>query len=89
MQGHKVVEVRPSGISKGTACQAFLSRGYDFVLGVGDDATDEDRFRVLPPSAYSIRVGLTQSYARYNVADQAEALRLVESLAATPPDRAS
>ncbi len=89
MQGHKVVEVRPSGISKGTACQAFLSRGYDFVLGVGDDAADEDLFRVLPPSAYSIRVGLTQSYARYNAADQAEALRLVESLAATPPDRAS
>ena len=89
MQGHKVVEVRPAGTSKGTACQAFLSRGYDFVLGVGDDATDEDLFRVLPPSAYSIRVGLTQSYARYNVADQAEALRLVESLAATPPDRAS
>ena len=25
MQGHKVVEVRPSGISKGPACQAFLS----------------------------------------------------------------
>ena len=89
MQGDKVVEVRPAGTSKGVACQAFLSRGYDFVLGVGDDATDEDLFRVLPPSAYSIRVGLTQSYARYNVADQAEALRLVESLAATPPDRAS
>ena len=87
MQGHKVVEVRPAGTSKGTACQAFLSRGYDFVLGVGDDATDEDLFRVLPPSAYSIRVGLTQSYARYNVADQAEALGLVESLAATPTDR--
>ena len=89
MQGHKVVEVRPAGTSKGTACQAFLSRGYDFVLGVGDDATDEDLFRVLPPSAYSIRVGLTQSYARYNVADQAEALGLVESLAATRSDRAS
>jgi trehalose 6-phosphate synthase/phosphatase len=89
MQGHKVVEVWPSGSSKGTACQAFLSRGYNFVLGMGDDSTDEDLFRVLPPSAYSIRVGLTQSYARYNVADQAEALGLVESLAAIPPDRAS
>ena len=82
----ELVEVGPAGTSKGTACQAFLSRGYDFVLGVGDDATDEDLFRVLPPSAYSIRVGLTQSYARYNVADQAAALGLVESLAATPPD---
>ena len=56
------------------------------MLGVGDDATDEDLFRVLPPSAYSIRVGLTQSYARYNVADQAEVLGLVESLAASPLD---
>jgi trehalose 6-phosphate synthase/phosphatase len=89
MQGHKVVEVWPSGSSKGTTCQAFLARGYDFVLGMGDDSTDEDLFRVLPPSAYSIRVGLTQSYARYNVADQAEALGLIESLAAIPPDPAS
>jgi trehalose 6-phosphate synthase/phosphatase len=86
MQGHKVVEVRPAGTSKGTACQAFLSRNYDFVMGVGDDATDEDLFRVLPPSAYSIRVGLTQSYARFNVAEQAEALGLIEALAAVPPD---
>jgi len=80
------VEVRPAGTSKGTACQAFLARGYDFVLGVGDDTTDEDLFRVLPPSAYSIRVGLTQSYARFNVAEQAEALGLIEALAAVPPD---
>jgi trehalose 6-phosphate synthase/phosphatase len=86
IQGHKVVEVRPAGTSKGTACQVFLSRGYGFVLGVGDDATDEDLFRVLPPSAYSIRVGLTQSYARFNVADQAEAFGLIESLATTPPE---
>ena len=84
MQGHKVVEVGPAGTSKGTACQVFLSRAYDFVLGVGDDTTDEDLFRVLPPSAYSIRVGLTQSYARYNVADQAEALSLVEFLTVSP-----
>jgi trehalose 6-phosphate synthase/phosphatase len=85
IQGHKVVEARPSGTSKGTACQVFLSRGYAFVLGMGDDATDEDLFRVLPPSAYSIRVGLTQSYARFNVADQAEAFGLIESLTTTPP----
>lgn len=86
MQGQKVVEVGPAGTSKGTACQVFRSRAYDFVLGVGDDTTGEDLFRVLPPSAYSIRVGLTQSYARYNVADQAEALSPVESLAASPID---
>jgi trehalose 6-phosphate synthase/phosphatase len=89
IQGPKVVEVRPAGTSSGTACQGFLSRGYDFVLGLGDDATAEDLFRVLPASAYSIRVGLTQSYARFNVANRAEALSLVESLPATRPDTTS
>ena len=83
VQGHKVVEVRPSSLSKGSACQVFLARDYDFVLAMGDDTTDEDLFRVLPPSAYSIRVGLTQSYARFNVRDQATALALVEDLAAS------
>ncbi len=86
-QGHKVVEVRPSLLSKGSACQVFLARDYDFVLAMGDDTTDEDLFRVLPASAYSIRVGLTQSYARFNVRDQATALALVEDLAATEPVR--
>ena len=81
-----MIEVRPAWAGKGTACQVFLNRGHDFVLAIGDDTTDEDLFRALPPSAYSIRVGLTQSYARFNVRDQAEALRLIGSLAdAFPP----
>jgi len=88
MPGHKVIEVRPAGTSKGTACQAFLARDYEFVLAMGDDTTDEDLFRVLPPSAYSVRVGMTQSHARYNLADQADAFRLVESLAANSSVRA-
>jgi len=85
MPGHKVVEVRPAGTSKGTACLAILTRGYEFVLAMGDDTTDEDLFRVLPPTAYSVRVGMTQSHARYNVADQSEAIGLVETLASAPP----
>jgi trehalose 6-phosphate synthase/phosphatase len=73
--------VRPAGSSKATACQPLLALGFDFVLAMGDDATDEDLFKVLPGSAYSVRVGLTKSYARFNVSRQAEARELLEALA--------
>jgi trehalose 6-phosphate synthase/phosphatase len=81
VEGHEVIEVRPALVGKGTACQAFLARGDDFVLALGDDATDENLFRVLPESAYSVRVGLTTSYARFNVYNQAQARELLEALA--------
>jgi trehalose 6-phosphate synthase/phosphatase len=83
----KVIEVRPSGFGKGRACQRFLARDFDFVLALGDDTTDEDLFRTLPESAWSIRVGLTRSYARFNVYNQAQAGELLEALAALPPNR--
>ncbi len=67
-QGNKVVEVRNAGVDKGTAALHFLSKNrFDFVLAVGDDSTDEDSFRVVPETAYSIKIGITQSYARFNL----------------------
>jgi len=83
--GHKVIEVRPSGTSKGAACRVFLSRAHDFVLAAGDDTTDEDLFRALPPTAYSLRVGLVQSQARYNLAAQADVIGLIGDMAADDP----
>ncbi len=51
LEGRKVIEVRPSGINKGTAAQEWLKdRAPDFILGIGDDWTDEDLFRALPRS---------------------------------------
>ena len=82
MDGKKVIEVRPSIISKGAACQTFLAHDYPFILAVGDDATDEDMFRALPETAYSIRVGVAKSYARFNVYSQSNVRMLLEDLAA-------
>jgi trehalose 6-phosphate synthase/phosphatase len=68
LQGSKVLEVRNSGIDKGTSALYFLSRStYDFIFAAGDDWTDEDLFKVLPEEAISIKVGLIASHARYNV----------------------
>lgn len=78
LRGNKVVEVRPAGADKGTAAQRWLAeQGYDFVLAIGDDRTDEDLFQVLPESAYSIRVGMTPSRARFNLREPAEVLDLL------------
>jgi trehalose 6-phosphate synthase/phosphatase len=77
--GHEI-EVRPSGVGKGVCGQAFAGRGYDFVLAVGTDATDEELFKVLPPPAYSIRIGVARSYARFSVRSRTQARDLLEAL---------
>jgi trehalose 6-phosphate synthase/phosphatase len=82
LQGSKVVEVRCAGVNKGIASMHFISKdNFDFVLAVGDDWTDEDLFKVLPETAYSIRVGLTQSYARFNLHSQIGVIDLLRELA--------
>jgi trehalose 6-phosphate synthase/phosphatase len=81
VRGKKVVEVRNAGIHKGMAGLHWLSKErYDFILAAGDDWTDEDLFAVLPDTAFSIRVGLVNSRARFNLNDSAEVFELLESL---------
>lgn len=83
MTGNKVVEVKKTGVNKGSAALHFLSKGeYDFVLAVGDDSTDEELFRALPNNAYSIRVGITQSHARYNLQRPSNVIELLRQIAA-------
>jgi trehalose 6-phosphate synthase/phosphatase len=81
LQGNKVVEVRNAGLNKGDAGLCWTSKDeFEFILAAGDDWTDEDLFRVLPDAAYSIRIGMTQSYARFNLHNCTEFLELVQDL---------
>ncbi len=83
LQGSKVVEVRCGGVNKGTAGLRFLSKNdFDFILAIGDDWTDEDLFKVLPQTSYSIRVGIKQSYARFNLHTYMEVIELLKELGA-------
>jgi trehalose 6-phosphate synthase/phosphatase len=67
-EGSKILEIRKHGINKGRAAQRLMGRtGWDFILAAGDDYTDEEMFAVMPETAYSIKVGLGQSRARFNV----------------------
>lgn len=81
LQGSKVVEIINSGINKGSAALYWISKNnFDFIMAVGDDWTDEDLFKILPETAYSIRVGMTQSYSRFNLHNQTEVMKLLEIL---------
>jgi trehalose 6-phosphate synthase/phosphatase len=58
MHGSDHVEVTASGADKGEAVDHFLeATDYDFILGAGDDVTDDDLFRALPAEAHKLRVG--------------------------------
>ncbi|MGC9169796.1 MAG: bifunctional alpha,alpha-trehalose-phosphate synthase (UDP-forming)/trehalose-phosphatase [Thermoproteus sp.] len=66
MRGKKVVEVKPAGVSKGTAARSLVElKRPDFVLAAGDDETDETMFAALPQTAYTVKVGPGRSLAKY------------------------
>lgn len=80
LKGNKVLEIKNPNVTKGKAAQFWLDRSYDFVLGIGDDATDEELFLVLPETAYSIKVGRGRTAARYRVTSHQDVLRILAGL---------
>jgi trehalose 6-phosphate synthase/phosphatase len=67
MEGKKVIEVKNSGFNKGKAAVRLIQKNsYDFILGMGDDWTDEYLFEELPKDALTIKVGLQNTFAQYN-----------------------
>jgi trehalose 6-phosphate synthase/phosphatase len=84
VEGNKVVEIKNAVVNKGRAAQNWLAKGgWAFILAIGDDKTDEDLFEVLPTSAYSIKVGLVASKARFNLVSQRDVLPLLRELTAS------
>ncbi len=83
IQGSKVVEVRSGGVDKGAALMRIIEEDrFGFVLAIGDEWTDEDIFMALPEWAYTIKIGLRSSFARFHLRGQGEAISLLEQLQA-------
>lgn len=81
IDGNKVVEVRITGIDKGTAAmKIYNSDDYDFALAIGDDRTDEDMFKALPPDAITIKVGNENSEAAYNLQNITEVIPFFQQI---------
>jgi trehalose 6-phosphate synthase/phosphatase len=79
-QGNKILEIKNPHISKGEAIQRWLKKPHDFILVVGDDFTDEDMFKVMPASAYSIKVGRGMTAARFRLESTKEIKNLLTKL---------
>jgi len=85
MQGNKNLEIKNSLIGKGSAAKPWLHSNYDFVLAIGDDATDEDLFASIGLSTpkrttYTIKVGRGKTKARYRAPNHDDAVSLLNEL---------
>ncbi len=81
MKGNKIVEVKPSEYTKGTAVNNYIEgRNYDFILAAGDDTTDEDMFEVLPRTAATVKIGKPSERARFNMESSADFVQLLEQI---------
>jgi len=81
LEGSKVVEVINTGINKGRTALIWISREeWDFILALGDDWTDEDTFKALPSTAWSIKVGFGASAARFSLSSPSKATSLLRKM---------
>jgi trehalose 6-phosphate synthase/phosphatase len=89
-EGNKVIEIRNSGVNKGSAALEWLKQfSPEFILAIGDDWTDEDMFRALPASAFSVRVGLASTSARYYLSGPATVRRMLHELTEVSPEKSA
>lgn len=69
--GKQVVELRPKGLTKGTAVRRIADRHPDCTpVYLGDDTTDEDAFRALQAmgrEAVTVKVGPADTAAEYRL----------------------
>lgn len=81
LEGNKVVEIKNAGVNKGKATSHWVQKAkWDFVLGIGDDATDEDIFNALPKDGVSIKVGRDRTAAKYSISGVAGVRQMFRDL---------
>jgi trehalose 6-phosphate synthase/phosphatase len=85
LHGDRVLEVRAAGVSKANVLVPLLAGKppTDFILGFGDDQTDEEMFEQFPAGAWSIHVGSRPSAARFSLPGPVEVRQLLGMLAET------
>jgi trehalose 6-phosphate synthase/phosphatase len=84
IEGKSLIEIKPSAMNKGIAALNAISEGnYDMVIAVGDDYTDEYLFEQLAESAFTVRVGMKKTHARYYCKSHEDVRGLLRSLGKT------
>jgi trehalose 6-phosphate synthase/phosphatase len=82
LEGKKVVEVRLRGVSKAVVAYQIHAEAKPgtMVIAIGDDRTDDDLFRELPPTSVTIGVGEQPSHVKFRVRDSDDVRALLRSL---------
>jgi trehalose 6-phosphate synthase/phosphatase len=81
LEGNKVLEIKSGKYDKGQAAKTIMkNKNYDFILAAGDDRTDEFLFKELTDSAYTIRIGINPSLAKYNIPDYSYLIKLLKDM---------
>jgi trehalose 6-phosphate synthase/phosphatase len=80
-EGNKVLEVKDTRVNKGYVSSLFIQHNnFDFILGAGDDYTDEDLFLSLPPGSFSVKIGIEDTNAKYQLKSWQSMRRLLNKL---------
>ena len=67
-EGSKIVEIKHIDVNKGRAVLPLIrQQEWPFIFVAGDDYTDEDMFAIMPEDAYTCKIGLGLSRARYRL----------------------
>jgi trehalose 6-phosphate synthase/phosphatase len=91
IQGNMVIEVKGIGIDKGSFARGIINENnYEFILAIGDDATDEDMFDTLyeNKNAFTVKVGITPTKARCNLINVNNVISFLEQLNNCKPNYA-
>jgi trehalose 6-phosphate synthase/phosphatase len=66
LESSRSLEIKSATASKGRAASHWYHlKDWDFVIALGDDWTDEEIFSMLDDSAYSVKVGVEISSAKF------------------------
>ena len=88
VDGNKVLEVRMMGIDKGAAAGNMVRQlSPDFILCIGDDATDEDMFRAMREQAFTIKIGRANTAAEYTILSQRDVYPFLQRFVQPVPTR--
>ncbi len=82
INGKSVVEIRVQGIHKGNLIHRIdqLDHSYDFIMAIGDDATDEHLYTSLPEDSIGVKVGSGVTHARYRIKNVADVRLLLKDI---------
>jgi trehalose 6-phosphate synthase/phosphatase len=85
--GAKVVELRQSGIHKGLIVSALPAAAPPgtLLVAIGDDTTDEDMFKHLPPDGIGIHTGSLTSRAQFRLTGHQAVRAFLQGIARDVP----